>query len=130
MVRVLDELEEIIKQDVEKAHEALGRSENSQITIEREKNCIRVIRPVTLRIWSRPCLPCMDRLIRSRSRAGELFHAEPSMFFVTPKWDWVTYSCRRMVEGGGDYEPWEVVQQALGWLVFEDWPTVVVARPG
>ena len=50
MVRVLDELEEIIKQDVEKANETLRRSEDSQITIEREKCSIHVIRPVTLSI--------------------------------------------------------------------------------
>lgn len=122
MRSMLDELARIVKQDIEQANSILDLGENP-ITVERETLGVRVIRPY----HPRPKAVTFSENAENRIKVEGWWNPSTVAFefLITPKWDSETCSCRPIVEGGRDYAPWEIVQQALGWLIFEDWPTVV-----
>ena len=124
--RLLEALAEIVEQDVAQANETLKLQDNL-ITIEHERRGIRVIRPA----HPRPVAVTLAEGVEQIRISG--WHS-PTMqafdFAVVPEWNLETYSCQLRVDDqeSTTHAPWQIVQQALGWLFFEDWPSVVPAR--
>ena len=125
---LLEALAEIIEQDVVQANETLGLEENP-ITIENEKRGMQVNRPAHPRPMAVTFAegPEQIRIMGWHSPTTRAFD-----FSIVPEWDLETCSCKLKIVGQETtgYELWQIVQQALGWLFFEDWPTVVPPRTG
>ena len=122
MRSMLDELASIVNQDIEQANEILDLGQ-SPITVERETVGFQVLIPS----HPRPKAVIFSETTENRIKVGCWWNPSTIAFefLITPQWDFETCSCRAMVEGGRDYAPWQIVQQALGWLIFEDRPTIV-----
>ena len=120
---LLEALSQIIEKDVEQANETLGLEDNP-FTSELDRGVVEVKRPSFRR-------PPAVFFVRNTEEIEITGYFNPSTqafaFAVVPEWDTKACSCRLKIVGQERtaYEPWQIVQLALAWLFFQDWPAIV-----